>query len=168
MLTFLTEWLGSQVRMAQVLQVLAVIALLVALVLLPEVAWGFIRLRRLKRGIDIGPMPGGMDYWYGPRLKAGAVASALALIAGALTFGASSVNGASAGDFLTRLLGGGLGVVWLHDAFRWPTSWFFRPGFAGRWARRQSHDAQLLFRIFIGLFGALLVLAALFGQVVHH
>jgi len=153
--------------LGQVLQVLAVVAFLIGLALLPEVAWGFIRLRRLHEGVDIGPMPGGLGFWYGPRLKAGAVGLALALLAGAIALVSSTAMGANVGDFLSRLVVGAFGAVWLHDALRWNHSWFFRPGFFGRWARQQSTDAQMLFRVFIFFFGVLLLAGALFGEVVH-
>jgi hypothetical protein len=153
--------------MGAVLQLLAVFAFLVGIAILPEVAWGFIRLRRLHKGVDLGPMPGGFGYWYGPRLKAGAVGLALALLAGAIAFGSSTAMGANVGDFLARLALGALGALWLHDALRWNHSWFFRPGFFGRWARGQSTNAQMLFRVFIFFFGVVLVVTALFGEVVH-
>ena len=157
--------LGSQTAMGAVLQIVAVLAFLVALALFAEVTWGLIRLRRLQQGVDIGAMPGGMGYWQGPRLKAAVVGLALALIAGAVAFGASTVMGATVKDFLTRLAAGALGAVWLHDAFRWDQSWFFRPGHLSRWARRQTPDAQTLCRLFIGSFGVLLLVGALFGRV---
>ena len=112
-------------------------------------------------------MPGGLGYWYGPRLKAGAIGLALALIAGAVAFGLSTAMGANVGDFLSRLVFGALGAVWLHDALRWNDSWFFRPGFFGRWPRRQSANAQMLYRVSIFFFGVLMVVTALFGDVVH-
>jgi len=76
--------------MGALLQVIAIVAFLVVLILLPEVTWHLLRLRRLRSGVDIGTMPWSLGYWYGLRLKGAVVGLAFALVAGVIALGASN------------------------------------------------------------------------------
>jgi len=54
----------------------------------------------------------------------------------------------------------------LHDALWWKNTWFFGTSMAPWW-KRQSRAAQSLLRIFLVMFGSMVIVAGLFGTVVR-
>ena len=118
--------------MTALLQVFAVLAFLGAFVLLPELVWGLLRLRRLRQGVDIGVMPFGLGYWYGLRLWAAAFGFALALIAGAIALG---VTNPVVGGYVVFAIGV-LAIVVLMTAYN---IWRAR-SIARRWSRRADAE----------------------------
>jgi len=61
---------------------------------------------------------------------------------------------------------GALGVLFIHDAVWWKNSWFFGRPPLGGW-KRQSQNAQTLYRMSLGVFGFLIVVAAAFGVILR-
>jgi len=59
-----------------------------------------------------------------------------------------------------------LGALFLHDAVWWTKSWFFGKQVGGWWKRR-SQTAQTLYRISLGFFGVLIVMAGIFGTILR-
>jgi hypothetical protein len=70
------------------------------------------------------------------------------------------------GDLAARITFLAIGGLFIHDAIWWDSSWFFGRLF-NRWWKRQSQFAQGLYRMWLGVFGSLMIFAALFGTVVH-
>jgi hypothetical protein len=68
-------------------------------------------------------------------------------------------------DLVVRLAFVAIGALLFHDAVWWKDSWFFGRPPLGGW-KRQSQNAQTLYRISLGAFGFLTIFAALFGSVV--
>ncbi len=69
-------------------------------------------------------------------------------------------------DVLVRVALGALGVLFIHDAVWWGNSWFFGKPMGGWW-KRQSRNAQTLYRISLGVFGAVIVVTAVFGTILR-
>jgi len=112
--------------MSALLQVIAIVAFLAVLILLPDVAWHLLRLRRLRSGIDIGTMPWSPAYWYGLRMKGAVVGLSFALVAGVVALGASDLR---LGGYVLLLVGamfvlGGLAMLldWQRIGSRWAAS----------------------------------------------
>jgi hypothetical protein len=78
----------------------------------------------------------------------------------------SNKYAAAVGDLIARVAFAAIGALLIHDAVWWANSWFFgRP--MGGWWKRQSLMAQTLYRIWLGMFGLLIVVTAIFGTVLH-
>jgi len=73
--------------MSPVLQLIPLLVWLVALALAGELAWHWLRWRRLHRGIDIGTLPWSLRGYWGLRAKGVGAGIALALFASAITIG---------------------------------------------------------------------------------
>ncbi len=71
------------------------------------------------------------------------------------------------GDLAWRLALIAIGALLVHDAVWWKDSWFFGKPMGGWW-KRQSENAQILYRVWLGGFGSFIILAAVFGTVVVH
>ena len=71
-------------------------------------------------------------------------------------------------DFVGRLVVGAVAVVLLNDAIRWDHSWVYNGRFLGGWIRRESRNAQIVFRMTLGVIGGLGLLGALFGTAIGH
>ncbi len=69
-------------------------------------------------------------------------------------------------DLIVRVVLGALGVLFIHDAVWWKNSWFFGRPPLGGW-KRQSQNAQTLYRMSLGVFGFLIVVAAAFGVILR-
>ena len=72
-------------------------------------------------------------------------------------------------DILVRFAFAAIGLVLIHDVVRWNHSWLYsgRGSYPGRWIRNQSDFAQTIWRLWTGLFGALIVIAAVFGTLLY-
>ncbi len=69
-------------------------------------------------------------------------------------------------DLIVRVALGAVGVLFIHDAVWWGNSWFFGKPMGGWW-KRQSQNAQTLYRISLGVFGAVIVVTAVFGTILR-
>ena len=71
------------------------------------------------------------------------------------------------GDLFARVLVIGIAAVIFHDIFRWQHTWVLARWVFPQWIRGQPADTQLLYRIVMGMFAGLILVAGLFGTVVH-
>jgi hypothetical protein len=73
--------------MGAVLQLIPLLAFLVAIAFAGELAWHYLRWRRLHQGVDIGTMPFSLGRYYGLRAKGAGAGIALALFVAAIAIG---------------------------------------------------------------------------------
>jgi hypothetical protein len=73
--------------MGAVLQIIPLLAVLIAIALAGELAWQYLRWRRLNHGTDIGAMPFSLGLYYALGAKGAGAGIALALFVAAIAIG---------------------------------------------------------------------------------
>jgi hypothetical protein len=102
--------------MGAVMQLFAFFAFLVAVAFAAELAWHWLRWRRLREGIDIGTMPWSVGRLYGFRPKGAAAGFGLALVAGAIALGVANPQ---LGGYLVFGIGIVAGVILMTAYYAW-------------------------------------------------
>ena len=76
------------------------------------------------------------------------------------------LSAVAVGDLVVRIALFAFGGLMLHNAICWKNTWFFGTSIAPGW-KRQSEMAQSLLRIFLVMFGSMVIVAAMFGTIVR-
>jgi hypothetical protein len=118
--------------MSAVLQLIPLLAFVIALAFAGELAWQYLRWRRLHQGIDIGTMPFSLGRYYGLRAKGAGAGLALALFVAAIGIGLANET---LGGYLVFGVGGAALIILMTAYFAWRAR-----AIARRWWRRAEAE----------------------------
>lgn len=107
---------GFEKSMGVVLPVLALVAFLVAVAFAAELAWHWLRSKQLRKGVDIGTMPGSIGRFYGFHPRGAAAGFGLALVAAAFALG---VANPTVGGYVLFGIAVVTGIIFMTAYYAW-------------------------------------------------